>query len=523
MDSPYKYVGSFLSTGLNKDVLLHEFIKFTNKIQNMQRQLINHVINTNKKSKRNLDAQEIKQKLSEKGLNCIEGEVIYVAASVDILEFRDPHSADITPIPISSIKDARQIQYRNASNSILAIAEWQEDSGKFEWHLIRAPASYCTQIEETLRKGIEEFSNKASELRDKTAATLTRSTLTNSAEKRKGVSRGSLRKNARASSNKEKNNTNDEDDDGVFGFGDLVNDLDKALSAEWDPDDEEFGFGFGNNDGDYDQATIPQAVLDTIARTQQGSRPNSHPSSRPGSRPGSRPSSPTENSNSNKKGHTYAIPLPVDELRLPQNVRVPSPRSLSPLEGSSPRMSPRSNNSPNSTLPRDFSKSSTLPPGRSSAVEFHQTGANNSPATMARSRLTTMETSTERMNVLPHFVVKLSKVQAETMIIEKEKELGVGTFLVRNSESSEGDYTLSFMNYDKVTHMRISKLTKPTGAILFTLPAAADAGGPWFKSLSSMVSHYQQNSIPGTFNSRGAIIKLGKSSAPMKGRTLKQS
>lgn len=92
-----------------------------------------------------------------------------------------------------------------------------------------------------------------------------------------------------------------------------------------------------------------------------------------------------------------------------------------------------------------------------------------------------------------HGKLEGQRTEAEALL-EKYKHLGDGTFLVRESATFVGDYSLSFWRRNKVNHCRI-KLKHENGLTKYYLVENFA-----FDSLYSLIMHYRQNML------RSAVI-----------------
>lgn len=559
-DSQYKYIGSFPLQSDDTKTLLFEFEKFMKKLQAMQRQMINHVINTTARANKrhSLTTAEILQKLTEKGLNCLEGEPLDIRATRLAIQFCDPNSEDVTHIGIEDISIVQALEYgKNQSVTILAVLENQ--GTQYECHLIRADKEHNIVIEKTLREGMGLWNQK-----NKTEAPKLQKE--RSLTPRKKNFRVSLRQSSRrrkqAAPPPVRRADEEEDDFGEFGgFDDEV--MDNAFGRLNDDDDEGdagFGFGdedlegiegFGDEDGDYAAATMfdttcaaPPAPPPRCSLSGNSSPRNSSPIPPTGTE---RPD-PTSSRSSLGSGADAAAPPPPRRRsqqmapepptrREPPAPEPPARREVPPLpdyltpeppsgsvqyrpadylEPERPLQKGPTYKVPNK-LPNKGTKpgakppyAMAQPPPTAQQVFNNATGANAIAAVAAAvgaNKTPTNKSQGRAFNNNMPFVVDMSKATVEKLINDRSKELGNGAFVIRNSESQPGEYTLSFQNSEMVTHMRIQKLEKKNGLHLFTLPAAAEAGGPWFKSLPSMVMHYQSNTIPGLGIT---VVTLGK-------------
>lgn len=72
-------------------------------------------------------------------------------------------------------------------------------------------------------------------------------------------------------------------------------------------------------------------------------------------------------------------------------------------------------------------------------------------------------------------------------ILMKHSQMGDGTFLVRESETHPGDYTLSFVYNGKTCHSRIRSTYSPDGQVRYQLHEAKT-----FSTLYELIDYYQQ-------------------------------
>ena len=81
------------------------------------------------------------------------------------------------------------------------------------------------------------------------------------------------------------------------------------------------------------------------------------------------------------------------------------------------------------------------------------------------------------------------RTQAE-LLLKSYSHLGDGTFLVRESNTFVGDYSLTFWRQGKVNHCRIKQKQERGGQIKFFLIDAVT-----FDTLYSLITHYQSHPL----------------------------
>lgn len=99
----------------------------------------------------------------------------------------------------------------------------------------------------------------------------------------------------------------------------------------------------------------------------------------------------------------------------------------------------------------------------------------------------------------PWLYHSMGKEEAETLLLTCSHQLGLGSFLVRESESRAGAYTLTLLVRllpPSVSHIRLLK--RAHGAQQqFTIQERSGQTLPWFSTMSEMVDHFKKRQIPG--------------------------
>lgn len=98
------------------------------------------------------------------------------------------------------------------------------------------------------------------------------------------------------------------------------------------------------------------------------------------------------------------------------------------------------------------------------------------------------------------FYNSMGKGEAETLLLACSHHLGLGCFLIRESESRPGTFTLSLLLREAppfVTHIRVLQRNIDGGGEEFTIQDRTGRSLPWFRSTADLILHFQQNEVPG--------------------------
>eukprot|EP00039_Didymoeca_costata_P001776 m.54987 g.54987 ORF g.54987 m.54987 type:complete len:603 (-) comp10961_c0_seq8:70-1878(-) len=113
---------------------------------------------------------------------------------------------------------------------------------------------------------------------------------------------------------------------------------------------------------------------------------------------------------------------------------------------------------------------------------------------------------------IPWMHGRMDRTIAENLL--RGPEVGQGAFLMRESQSHKGDFTLTIKNGSRIAHCRIVRNYRG----LFALKVCADRdfvdsdgnrGGPWFADIETLVAEYSLNPIPTlrTREGRGLVLR----------------